>query len=332
MQSCAQFLKRYYNELTAHRLLICFSILCIIAIFFYDNHFKTTTRSMAETKPPDHRLRHSNLFPNTTAANVTNKLMSASLVVAVISGPKNTERRFTIRRTWALNTANNTKVFFIIGVENLQYGIKKNLTTEKKKYNDLVLLPHLEDKYDDLTSKVLQTFHWVSRNIMFDYLLKVDDDTFVRLDELVKRLESKPAERLYWGYFNERSPIVKKGRWAEKKTYICDTYVTYALGGRYILSNDLVKYIANNSDRFKKFTNEDVSVGTWLAPLEVNMVHDKNFRMSGDCQEDQVVLHYASIDDMKHFYDSLSVNGTLCGIREKEEKIENKNATKPDSP
>ena len=80
------------------------------------------------------------------------------------------------------------------------------------------------------------------------------------------------------------------------------------------MSNDLVAYIVDNSDKLKKFVNEDVSVGTWLAPLEVNMVHDKSFRMKSDCKEDQVVLHHSSTDDMKKFNESLAVNNTLCGV------------------
>ena len=62
--------------------------------------------------------------------------------------------------------------------------------------------------------------------------------------------------------------------------------------------------------------NEDVSIGTWLAPLEVNMVHDESFRMKGDCKEHQVILHYSSTDDMKTFNESLAV----CGVPVKEDK------------
>ena len=326
MASSAQFLHRHFDKSKVRVILFCFCLLCLLPVLLFQRHIKAITRRSKITTPAHENTTQVNA--TVMRANITNKAVSVSLIVCVLSAPKNYDRRITIRRTWASTSNNKLKVVFVIAIKNLQYDSKKNLAVEEKQYNDLVLLKDLEDKYDNLTSKVLQTLQWVYENAEFDNLLKVDDDTFVRLDEFIKRLESKPLERLYWGFFNVGSPIVRQGKWAERKPYICDTYVAYALGGGYVLSYDLVKYIAENSHQLKKFANEDVSVGTWLAPLEVNLVHDDNFRMSGDCKEDQIVLHYASIDDMKRFNDSLSENGTLCGV--KKEIVEKKHASKSD--
>lgn len=50
---------------------------------------------------------------------------------------------------------------------------------------------------------------------------------------------------------------------------------TYAWSGlAYALSIDLVKYINTNAHRLRLFGNEDVSVGIWLSPLEIDPVHD----------------------------------------------------------
>ena len=99
--------------------------------------------------------------------------------------------------------------------------------------------------------KVIESMKWIMEHIAFDYLLKVDDDTFVRVNELLNRLQWKSTERLYWGFFNNGSEIVRKGKWAEPNQFICDRYVSYALGGEYVLSNDLVAYIVDNSDKLK---------------------------------------------------------------------------------
>ena len=42
------------------------------------------------------------------------------------------------------------------------------------------------------------------------------------------------------------------------------------MGAAYILSSDLVEYLSLNAPKFKLFYNEDVSIGTWLAPIRVN--------------------------------------------------------------
>ena len=248
---------------------------------------------------------------------MTIKYKEVSLVVGVLSKADNFERRTTIRQTWALTVSADVLVVFTIGMKSLNYGVRSNILKENRQHADLVFLHDYQEAYDELTEKVVQTFICISERIKFDYLLKVDDDTFVRLNKFRTKLESQPMENLYWGYFNSNSPIVKKGQWEEKKSYdhICKTYVTYALGGGYVLSRDLVLYIIQNSDKLIMFTNEDVAIGTWLAPLEINRVHDDSFRMSGDCNEKHIVLHYASEKDMKDFSNNLLVSGTLCGNR-----------------
>jgi hypothetical protein len=46
-------------------------------------------------------------------------------------------------------------------------------------HKDLLLLPLL-DSYPTLTTKLLKMFVVLNRNIQFKYLVKLDDDTYVR--------------------------------------------------------------------------------------------------------------------------------------------------------
>ena len=116
------------------------------------------------------------------------------------------------------------------------------------------------------------------RNVDFKYLSKVDDDTYVRIPEVIDELHNTNYENsLYWGFFDGRAPVQKSGKWQETNFVLCDRYLPYALGGGYVISHDLVSFIAENSDRFQIYRNEDISIGTWLAPLKVNRVHDVRF-------------------------------------------------------
>ena len=74
-----------------------------------------------------------------------------------------------------------------------------------------------------------------------------------------------------------------------------DTYLPYAQGGGYLISHDLVKFVVANVDRFQFYNSEvrikracfttnrahrllqDVSLGTWLAPLKITRQHDTRF-------------------------------------------------------
>ena len=235
------------------------------------------------------------------------------LVILVMSAPANKERRQVIRQTWASTLPEHVKILFVLGTKFVKYDIKTLSIEEWKTNKDMISLPNLEDNYKQLTIKVIQAMKRIQNKFAFAYLLKVDDDTFVRVRELLSVLQTKPRERLYWGFFLNGSSIFKEGPYAEHKPYMCgDKYVSYALGGGYALSKDLVTYITDNSDILKIYANEDVSVGTWLAPLDVNMVHDERFRMMGDCKENQIVFHHSTINDTVQFNKRLALNNKFC--------------------
>jgi len=100
----------------------------------------------------------------------------------------------------------------------------------------------------------------------------------IRVPELLDDLRhSNYNKALYWGFFDGRAPVQKRGKWSETGYVLCDRYLPYALGGGYVLSHDLVEFIAENSDKLQVFKSEDVSVGTWLAPLKINRIHDTRY-------------------------------------------------------
>ncbi|BAF18949.1 hydroxyproline O-galactosyltransferase GALT3 [Oryza sativa Japonica Group] len=84
----------------------------------------------------------------------------------------------------------------------------------------------------------------------YDYVMKVDDDTYLRLDELAETLRRAPREDMYYGaglpFLDKESP-------------------PFMLGMGYVLSWDLVEWIAG-SDMAKALAigAEDVTTGTWL--------------------------------------------------------------------
>jgi galactosylxylosylprotein 3-beta-galactosyltransferase len=53
---------------------------------------------------------------------------------------------------------------------------------------------------------------------------------------------------LYWGYFDGRARAFSKGKWQEKDWFLCDTYLPYALGGGYVISESIVSFLAKNAD------------------------------------------------------------------------------------
>nr|CAJ84714.1 beta-1,3-galactosyltransferase 6 [Drosophila pseudoobscura] len=219
------------------------------------------------------------------------------------------------------------KHLFAIGTEQIPSGLKSELISEQVQHKDLLLLPRLADTYGNLTEKLLQALDAVTHHFNFSYLLKVDDDTYVKLDHLLNELISydrkmlrktpeygqEPLPQLYWGYFNGRAVVKRKGPWKETNYYLSKSYLPYALGGGYVLSRKLCEHVVNNSQLLSTYVSEDVSVGTWLSPLRhVYRWHDPRFDtayMARKCQTYHLLLHKRTEEMMRAIYHGQHCSG-----------------------
>lgn len=241
---------------------------------------------------------------------------SVFLVIVMLSAPANREQREVIRQTWLSEEKSDTLHFFVIGISSLNEDLNATVLAEQKKYGDLMLLGSVVDSYQALTKKLLASFVYVHYNVKFRFLMKCDDDTYVQLTELHKELKSVPyKQRLYWGFFDGSASPRKAGPWKEDEWVLCDRYLPYALGGGYILSSDVVNFVATSSKYLKLFRNEDVSLGTWLAPMDLHRVHDPRFDTeykSRGCNNKYLVSHKQSTLHMQEKFSSLKNLGRLC--------------------
>lgn len=150
------------------------------------------------------------------AAVTTDGMSSHSGVeyaVLVLSGPDNESKRDTIRATWAklagnIFTQNGEKLYkwnhtwagdgprndfikfyFAIGTKALSSDKIARLKTENHLNNDLLLM-NFEDSYKNLAAKVINSMNWFQANLKeLKYVVKCDDDSFVRIDLIVRDLE-----------------------------------------------------------------------------------------------------------------------------------------------
>uniref|UniRef100_A0A8D8KPJ1 Hexosyltransferase n=1 Tax=Culex pipiens TaxID=7175 RepID=A0A8D8KPJ1_CULPI len=210
------------------------------------------------------------------------------------------------------------KTLFAVGTHGLSRAERKVIYEEQRVYNDMLELDDLQDSYANLTTKVVESMAHVDKVYDFKYLMKLDDDTYVKLDllsedllgyyEKLHRLRAKhpkPLE-LYWGYFKGAATIQQRGQWKESNYKLCDRYLPYALGGGYVLSKNLVSYIATYGAFLTDYKSEDMAVGTWLAPFgNVHRRHDVRFDtawMARKCQDYHLVLHKRTARQMKQIY------------------------------
>ncbi|XP_060810342.1 beta-1,3-galactosyltransferase 6 isoform X2 [Amyelois transitella] len=234
--------------------------------------------------------------------------------VLILSSPNNEGKRDAIRATWAkfasnifldngekLYKWNHTwigrtkqtqfiKFFYVIGTHGLSESKEHNLTMENARSKDLLLFSDFEDSYKNLASKMVTAMKWLNNTLKhLKYVIKCDDDSFVRVDLIVRDLEAYaphmngpeidqyisykehlPVYRgLYWGYFDGHANVYTRGKWQESSWFLCDRYLPYALGGGYIVSKSIVDYIARNSDVLRQVLPARLNA-TRMLPLGVS--------------------------------------------------------------
>lgn len=96
---------------------------------------------------------------------------------------------------WKLNDnsiiPNFIQFYFIVGQKNLDKDKLSQLHSENDQFKDLLFIQSLDDTYKNLALKTLLTFTWLSKNLPhLKYVIKCDDDSFVRVDLIVKDLEA----------------------------------------------------------------------------------------------------------------------------------------------
>jgi hypothetical protein len=89
---------------------------------------------------------------------------------------------------------------FILGdapSSKIQMNMGQKLLDESEIYGDIIIVP-TSDLHDDLSRKVYKAFEWCNK-YAFDYIMKTDDDVFVRTDIVSRELEeSGPGKKYYW--------------------------------------------------------------------------------------------------------------------------------------
>jgi hypothetical protein len=208
----------------------------------------------------------------------------AFLLVAVFTSPRYRRLRDAVRETWArLGTAsaNETAVVrFVIGRTG-DAAIDAAVRKESQEQGDIAMLP-MRESYEALTTKTLETMRWAAREWSFDYLLKTDDDSFVRLDRIVRLLRAQPRSGLYMGGFHTRSPVVrdKSSKHYDREMLLSGRSVLpdFAGGGAgYVLSADLIRWLSASPVPLRAFLGEDVSVSVWLSALRSYAVDHPGF-------------------------------------------------------
>lgn len=172
------------------------------------------------------------------------------------------------------------------------------LQQESSLYKDMLFIDAV-DTYRNLPEKLLQSLQWLYMNINVNYIMKTDDDCYVNVPLVVRKLQQMRSanltQRVWLGNFRKMWAVYDHGKWAEHN-YNALTYPWFACGSGYIISSDIGAYLTSAHPHLHRFQGEDVSMGIWLSPLTIRYIDDESF--SCVLPEDGVTNSLVSIPEL----------------------------------
>lgn len=227
-----------------------------------------------------------------------------ALFVGVFSTGNNFERRMALRRSWMQYEAvrsGNVAVRFIIGFHK-NSEVNLDLWKEAEAYGDIQLMPFV-DYYSLISLKTIAICILGTKIFPAKYIMKTDDDAFVRIDEVLSSLKDKPNDSLLYGLiaFQSSPHRDKESKWFVSNTeWPKSSYPPWAHGPGYVISRDIAKFIVQRHQErdLKLFKLEDVAMGIWIEKFKesgraVKYISDDRFYNAG-CDLDYILAHYQS--------------------------------------
>ncbi|GLT59904.1 hypothetical protein SLA2020_326980 [Shorea laevis] len=242
------------------------------------------------------------------------------LFIGVLSATNHFSERMAVRKTWMQSSmikSTQVVVRFFVAL-NPRMEVNTVLKKEAAYFGDIVILPFM-DRYELVVLKTIAICEFGVQNATAAYIMKCDDDTFVRVETVLKEIEGiSPKKSLYMGNLNLLHRPLRSGKWAVTyEEWPEAVYPPYANGPGYIISSDIAKYIVSQhgNRRLRLFKMEDVSMGMWVEQFNsstpVQYSHNWKFCQYG-CMQDYFTAHYQSPRQMICLWDKLARGQAHC--------------------
>ncbi|NP_001146977.2 Hydroxyproline O-galactosyltransferase GALT6 [Zea mays] len=246
------------------------------------------------------------------------------LFIGILSAASHFAERMAVRKSWMMYTRKSSNVvarFFV--ALNGKKEVNAELKKEAEFFQDIVIVPFI-DTYDLVVLKTVAIAEYGVRVVPAKYVMKCDDDTFVRIDSVLDQVKNVGNDKsVYVGSINYFHRPLRSGKWAVTyEEWPEALYPNYANGPGYVISSDIARYIVSEFDNqtLRLFKMEDVSMGMWVEKFNrtrraVEIRHDVRFYQSG-CYNGYFTAHYQSPQHMICLWRKLqSGSARCCNVR-----------------
>ncbi|XP_032955465.1 UDP-GalNAc:beta-1,3-N-acetylgalactosaminyltransferase 2 isoform X2 [Rhinolophus ferrumequinum] len=186
------------------------------------------------------------------------------------------------------------------------------LKEESRFYEDIVFVD-VVDTYRNVPAKLLNFYKWTVETTSFDLLLKTDDDCYVDLEAVLNRIAHKNLDgpNFWWGNFRLNWAVDRTGKWQELE-YPSPAYPAFACGSGYVVSRDIVHWLASNAGRLKTYQGEDVSMGIWMAAIGPKRYQDSLWLCEKSCEPGMLSSPQYSAQELTELWKLKELCGDPC--------------------
>ncbi|XP_028325385.1 UDP-GalNAc:beta-1,3-N-acetylgalactosaminyltransferase 2 [Gouania willdenowi] len=187
-----------------------------------------------------------------------------------------------------------------------------SLQEENLRHDDMVFVD-VVDTYRNVPTKLLQFYKWSVGNTDFNLLLKTDDDCYIDVDSVLMKIDHKGLKRrnFWWGNFRQSWAVDRIGKWQELE-YASPAYPAFACGSGYVVSHDVVQWLASNSEKLKAYQGEDVSMGIWMAAVGPQKYQDSGWLCEKECYVDMLSSPQHTAQELHTLWDRRRRCGDAC--------------------
>ena len=253
------------------------------------------------------------------------KVFLLTLIMSGVGKRSFKDRRNAIRRTWLRNITLNSKQLkhvFLLGRSD-DPEIELETRREALYYNDILVL-NSTDNYENLIIKVFSGFRWAFLQVKPQFILKADDDVYIRLPLLTKWLNESTGENFYGGrVYGDGAPVRRfedeeNANAVAKDCYPEERFPPYSAGPFYVISTSIVPSLFRSMRRWKVFPVEDAYLGVLANAINVKPVKIPGFQVN-----DNITYHnnclWASVIAAGHHFDVSHLHYVNAKLREVEQ-------------
>ena len=265
-------------------------LLYFLAVFILVAWYNTTQRD--DLVLPSRWSEFSLLLPK-LEPEISNQNNRNFYLIAVVNsgatGEKHRRLRQAIRQTWGHSKSaaprhKKWKLFFALGISENPEDHKLNLQ-EASRWND-ILIGDFNDRYINVITKTYMSHYWVSTRFSCKYILKADDDVFVRVPELINWLQKVGSPQPFYGGFIRPRTRVSRGsssKWfITREQYSEDYWPPFCLGAFHVLSSDVIPKMINYTTLMRPVHTDDAYLAVALKHYGIEPVQIPGFMMVTD--------------------------------------------------